>query len=286
GGGGGGGSEMQTGRPGARRNAVAPCDMAGRRIGAILDSDQKKFTEPVALSSPEPVGFPLPRTAPRPGFDLLALRARCKRHTTRPANPLQEGEKRKACHLHIFRFDPGRQAIRAACSKRLDQKNSPSRLRFRPPNRLTFRLRVRPPDSASTYSRSVLGAGGNVDGEAVALKTRRARKDRSLISRSSVREAAGRGWAALSTKARGKKFTEPVALSSPQPTDLPLPRTTSRLGFDLLAPRARCKRQSRRRGWNRQGLSQEKSAQFARNQLSTFPPTARGSGDKCRPAPT
>src|SRR5262245_16113625 len=49
--------------------------MAGRRIGAILDSDQKKFTEPVALSSPEPVGFPLPRTAPRPGFDLLVLGA-------------------------------------------------------------------------------------------------------------------------------------------------------------------------------------------------------------------
>src|SRR5215470_14413646 len=69
------------------------------------NKEKKKFTEPVALSSPEPVGFPLPRTAPRPGFDLLALRARCKRHTTRPAKPHQEGENRKACYLHIFRFD-------------------------------------------------------------------------------------------------------------------------------------------------------------------------------------
>jgi len=39
----------------------------------------KKFTEPVALSSAEPTGFPLPRTASRLGLDLLALRARCKR---------------------------------------------------------------------------------------------------------------------------------------------------------------------------------------------------------------
>src|SRR5215470_19412021 len=98
------------------------------------NKEKKKFTEPVALSSPEPVGFPLPRTAPRPGFDLLALRARCKRHTTRRARPHQGGENRKACYLHIFRFDPGRQAIRAACSRTRDQKNSPSRLRFRPPN--------------------------------------------------------------------------------------------------------------------------------------------------------
>ena len=43
-----------------------------------------------------------------------------------------------------------------------DQKNSPSRFRFRPPLPLTFRLRVQPPDSVSTYLRSVLGAIGNL----------------------------------------------------------------------------------------------------------------------------
>jgi len=36
-------------------------------------------------------------------------------------------------------------------------------LRFRPPNRLTFRFRVRPLGWASTYSRPVLGASGNLD---------------------------------------------------------------------------------------------------------------------------
>src|SRR5215211_2359700 len=41
-------------------------------------------------------------------------------------------------------------------------KNSPSRVRFRPPVRLTFRCRVRPPGLASSYSRPVLGAVGNV----------------------------------------------------------------------------------------------------------------------------
>jgi hypothetical protein len=36
------------------------------------------------------------------------------------------------------------------------------------------------------------------------------------------------------------KFTEPVALSSTQPDDIPLPRSAVRLRFDLLALRARC----------------------------------------------
>src|SRR5688572_6224937 len=37
-----------------------------------------------------------------------------------------------------------------------------------------------------------------------------------------------------------KEFTEPVALSSTRPADLPLPRRTVGLSFDLLALRARC----------------------------------------------
>jgi hypothetical protein len=44
-----------------------------------------------------------------------------------------------------------------------DQKNSPSRLRFRPLNRPTFGFRLRPPGWASIYSRSVLGANGTVE---------------------------------------------------------------------------------------------------------------------------
>ena len=38
-----------------------------------------------------------------------------------------------------------------------------------------------------------------------------------------------------------KKFTEPVALSSTQPADLPVARTALELSFDLSARRARCK---------------------------------------------
>ncbi len=40
---------------------------------------QKKFTEPVALLSTSPMNLRLPPTALGSGFDLLALRARCKR---------------------------------------------------------------------------------------------------------------------------------------------------------------------------------------------------------------
>jgi hypothetical protein len=44
----------------------------------------------------------------------------------------------------------------------LDQKNSPSRFRFRPPVALTFGFRLLPSPLASTYSRPVLGASGNL----------------------------------------------------------------------------------------------------------------------------
>ena len=59
-------------------------------------------------------------------------------------------------------------ACRCAAS---DQKNSPSRLRFRPLNRPTFGFRLRPPGWASIYSRSVLGARGTVDVSRCPFKT-------------------------------------------------------------------------------------------------------------------
>jgi hypothetical protein len=43
-------------------------------------------------------------------------------------------------------------------------EHSPSRVRFRPPLRLTFRFRVQPSGEASSYSRPVLGAGGTLCG--------------------------------------------------------------------------------------------------------------------------
>src|SRR4051794_4726292 len=50
----------------------------------------KKFTEPVALSSTSPVNLRLPPTALGSGFDLLALRARCKRED-RPSDTSRQG---------------------------------------------------------------------------------------------------------------------------------------------------------------------------------------------------
>ena len=52
--------------------------------------------------------------------------------------------------------------------------------------------------------------------------------------------AACCAWRPPDSKGNGiKEFAEPVALSSPEPTDLPLARTASQLGFDLLTLRAR-----------------------------------------------
>src|SRR5262245_9325112 len=113
-------SQMKTASPSAQRNDVTPCENAGRCIAFECTSHlfgPKKFTEPVALSSPEPIGFPLPRTASRPGFDLLALRARCKGDSTACTHPLQDVRERKDRCLHTFPFAHGERANRAGCSK-------------------------------------------------------------------------------------------------------------------------------------------------------------------------
>jgi hypothetical protein len=49
-----------------------------------------------------------------------------------------------------------------SCNRKRDHKNSPSRLRFRPLNRLTFGLHLQSYGSVSIYLRSVLGASGNL----------------------------------------------------------------------------------------------------------------------------
>ena len=185
---------------------------------AILDGDgsrhrrdtrrtrAKKFTEPVALSSPEPVGFPLPRTAPGLGFDLLALRARCKRDTRRPARALaRASQEEKGAICVNFTKVAIELALRALCSKEVGTMDSPSRWRFRPPNRLAFRFRVRPLGSASTYSRSVLGAGRNLLPAGAARSTLDATK-RPLFawlggrSRASSRRGRGRATRAGAEK--------------------------------------------------------------------------------------
>src|SRR2546430_10305749 len=58
-------------------------------------------------------------------------------------------------------------------STALDQKNSPSQFHFRPPFPLTFAFRLLPSDSVSTYSRSVLGARGNLTCQANDARARK-----------------------------------------------------------------------------------------------------------------
>jgi hypothetical protein len=59
----------------------------------------------------------------------------------------------------------------------------------------------------------------------------------------------GRGSGACQVK---KEFTEPVALLSTQPADLPLPRMALRRSFNLLALRARCEQEPRHSRLKRQ----------------------------------
>src|SRR5215471_17100376 len=54
--------------------------------------------------------------------------------------------------------------------------------------------------------------------------------------------------AILERRVGDQKFTEPVALSSTQPADRPLPRRAFELRFDLIALRARCKQEAMGRG--------------------------------------
>jgi hypothetical protein len=65
----------------------------------------------------------------------------------------------------------------------LDQKNSPSRLRFRPLNRLTFGFRLQSCGSVSIYLRSVLGASGNLWAAETSCKGSRDENLRSLRGR-------------------------------------------------------------------------------------------------------
>lgn len=73
-----------------------------------------------------------------------------------------------------------------------------------------------------------------------------------------------------------KKLTEPVTLSSTAPADFRLPPTVARSDFDLLAPRARCKRDSRALSARDQELERRFGRNLRKVQFSTFS-TARSS---------
>src|SRR5256886_15406875 len=78
----------------------------------------------------------------------------------------------------------------------------------------------------------------------------------------SIRKAAPEG---------GLSFAESISLSSTGSADLRLPPPAFASGFDLLALRARRKRESRRGQVLPQEVRKTKRAQFAEIQVSTFP---------------
>src|SRR5437763_7014951 len=88
----------------AQTKAMTPWSKAGGRrcTRAILPaSDQKKFTEPVALSSTFPGNLRLPPTTLGSGFDLLALRARCKREPRRIGRCVQVRSDEDSRYLRV-----------------------------------------------------------------------------------------------------------------------------------------------------------------------------------------
>ena len=100
---------------------------------------------------------------------------------------------------------------------------------------------------ASTYSRSVLAARGNLGAGRAGVKSSR----NALIANCAFFFVRGRNCDPRLLD--HKKFSEPGALSSPDPTNFRLPPTASRIGLDLLASRARCKREARASAGERQG---------------------------------
>jgi hypothetical protein len=95
-----------------------------------------------------------------------------------------------------------RAVARRPCRRPAGSKNSPSRWRFRPPNLLAFRFRVRPPGSTSTYSRSVLGARATLDRRIGGFKGGPAR-EMTQFARSLIHDAVVGHCALCSEENRG-----------------------------------------------------------------------------------
>jgi hypothetical protein len=140
--------EEPTGRAGGNRVEDSP------KIGRVprrVEARRRKCTEPVAPSS----GFPTDRR--RSGcrsesHQPRVLRTRCNRESTRARRPRQ-APLRRTCAICVF-FFLHRDRLRLASfardapgekkgpGPRAQPTSSPSRERFRPPSRRTFRFRV------------------------------------------------------------------------------------------------------------------------------------------------
>ena len=163
------------------------------------------------------------------------LRARGRRDQPGCAAPASRPDRRRVRPARRAAPCVGRAARRSLGWQRLGPKNSPSRFRFRPPFPPAFGFRLLPPGWASVYLRSVLGARGRLGLEG------RVRKGSESETFRNLRQANLLPVLATSDQ----KFAEPVSLSSTLPTGLRLPPSAARMGFDLLALRARRKKETR-----------------------------------------
>ena len=118
----------------------------------------QKCTEPGSLPRPTSRLTAAEATACRRAINLRrsvlgALGTLGPRSTPRQATSRSEMRS-----LRTFLYTTHTLASDVVCSRKDGTKDSPSRVRFRPLSRLTFRFRVRPSGRASSYSRPVLGA--------------------------------------------------------------------------------------------------------------------------------
>jgi hypothetical protein len=150
---------------------------------------------------------------------------------------------------------------------------------------LTFAFRLQPSGSASSYRRPVLDAGGTLEGPADHCNSRENTTSRYLrkVQFSTFPQHLGRpDTASERTKKRiwrlgtrrhlcARSFAEPVSLSSTDPGDFRLPATALRVGFDLLALRARRRGDTRAGSAEMQASRTTTSRYLQKNQFSTFP---------------
>ena len=134
-------------------------------------------------------------------------------------------------------------ASRACALDRTGPRVSPSRVRFRPPPRLTFRFRVRPPGRASSYSRPVLGAAaiyaleGTLQGDPTTetpqiANDREVMAERASTSSSRVRARASGARSPCDSRATAPSLTLLArgrgAARARRPRDRAAARTSSR----------------------------------------------------------
>src|SRR5438132_2831675 len=99
-------AQMKRPSTSAQMKDVTPGSIeGGRRCMARRDyTGPKKFAEPVSLSSTVSADLPLPGTALRSGFVLLALRARRKQHTNVSSKRVKGSKSAMSANCAVFLF--------------------------------------------------------------------------------------------------------------------------------------------------------------------------------------